>query len=98
MTSTPVPPVAPVSPPNFTRYVKQRSPEKSELPLQAVVSVCTPIELFYVRNHFPEVPVVDPAAYRLTIHGLVEHPVSLALAELRSLPRRELIATMECAG
>ncbi|HEX9945892.1 MAG TPA: sulfite oxidase [Thermoanaerobaculia bacterium] len=58
----------------------------------------TPNELFFVRNH-GGVPAVDPAAYRLTVDGLVERPLSLSLDDLRSHPRRATVtATLQCAG
>ena len=34
------------------------------------------------------IPRIDPAAYRLTIAGAVERPVTYTLADLRRLPRR----------
>lgn len=61
-------------------------------------SFVTPKELFYVRSH-GSVPEVDPNGYRLTVSGLVEEPLSLSLEEIKSeFPRRELTATLYCAG
>lgn len=58
----------------------------------------TPKELFFTRNH-GAVPVVDPAAYRFTVSGLVERPLQLDLHTLQTaLPRRTAAATMACAG
>ena len=57
----------------------------------------TPRERFYVRNHF-HIPLIDPAAYRLSVAGHVERPHSLSLHELRDMPSRTLVATLECAG
>ncbi len=57
----------------------------------------TPIDLFFVRNH-GAVPVIDPAAYRLTVGGLVERPLSLSLDDLRRFPKRSVAATLQCAG
>src|SRR3954452_13327901 len=54
----------------------------------------TPLERFYVRNHGP----VPERTAGLRIEGLVERPVELALEDLRALPRRELTATLQCAG
>jgi len=56
-----------------------------------------PSARFYVRNHF-QIPLLDPAAWRLTIGGLVERPLSLSLRDLTNLPSRTLVATLECAG
>jgi sulfite oxidase len=57
----------------------------------------TPNELFFVRNH-GRVPEVDRSAYRLTVTGLVERPLSLSLEELRGFPRKTVTATLQCAG
>jgi sulfite oxidase len=57
----------------------------------------TPTKFFYVRSHAP-VPQIDLGAYRLTIEGLVERPLSITLAELQSLADTEVVATLTCAG
>jgi sulfite oxidase len=58
----------------------------------------TPSDLFFTRNH-GAVPVVDPAAYRLTVSGLVERKVELSLDHLKSvMPQRSGAATLACAG
>ena len=38
----------------------------------------------------------DFAGYRLQVHGLVDHPVGLTLAELRALPQHEQITQHFC--
>jgi len=60
-------------------------------------SFVTPNELFFVRNH-GGVPQVDPAAWRLTVDGLVDNPLTLSLADLRRFSRRAVGATLQCAG
>src|SRR5215468_1134602 len=52
---------------------------------------------FYVRNHF-QIPVLDPSAWRLSVRGLVDRPLSVSLRDLQSLPSQTLIVTLECAG
>src|SRR5207249_7027816 len=45
------------------------------------------------------VPELDPAAWRLHVHGLVERELDLSLATLReAFQERELKATLQCAG
>jgi DMSO/TMAO reductase YedYZ molybdopterin-dependent catalytic subunit/glyoxylase-like metal-dependent hydrolase (beta-lactamase superfamily II) len=57
-----------------------------------------PNELFFVRNHGP-IPEVDPAAYRLTIRGLVGDPLSVSLDDLRQrFEHVTLDAVLTCAG
>lgn len=57
----------------------------------------TPTERFFVRNH-GDVPELDAADYRLTVRGEVASPLELSLADLARLPRRDLVATLQCAG
>jgi DMSO/TMAO reductase YedYZ molybdopterin-dependent catalytic subunit len=57
----------------------------------------TPTAQFYRRSHFP-VPVLDPAAWRLSVGGMVHQPLSLSLHELTSLPAETTTVTLECAG
>jgi len=59
--------------------------------------VVMPNAHFYVRNHF-EIPMLDPATFRLTVTGLVERPLSLSLANLHNMRSQTLIVTLECAG
>jgi sulfite oxidase len=45
------------------------------------------------------VPEIDPVAWRLRVHGLVERDLDLSLATLREAFReREVVATPQCAG
>jgi DMSO/TMAO reductase YedYZ molybdopterin-dependent catalytic subunit len=41
-------------------------------------------------------PRIDPAAYRLTVSGAVERPVTYTLADLRALPRAEQVSDFHC--
>jgi DMSO/TMAO reductase YedYZ molybdopterin-dependent catalytic subunit len=41
-------------------------------------------------------PVFDPASWRLKIGGLVEQPLSLSYDELRALPHVEQVSTFHC--
>jgi sulfite oxidase len=58
----------------------------------------TATDAFYVRAH-GAVPTIDPAAWRLHVHGLVERELDLSLSTLREAFReREETATLQCAG
>lgn len=57
----------------------------------------TPSEQFYVRNHFP-VPDIKAEDWRLSIEGAVEQPLVLTYEELKQMPSRTVMATLECAG
>lgn len=67
------------------------------LPLEALRFDVTPPGLHYLLIHY-DVPVVDPAAFRLVVDGLVDNPLSLDLETLRRRPRVSTVVTMECAG
>ncbi len=67
------------------------------LPLEALRYPLTPVGLHYLLTHY-DIPEVDPAAWRLTIGGLVERPRELTLDELRRRTAVEAVVTMECAG
>ncbi|GJE46794.1 molybdopterin-dependent oxidoreductase [Methylobacterium soli] len=59
----------------------------------------TPNDAFFVRYHLADIPTeIDPETYRLAIHGQVERPVSLSLADLKALPRTEIVAVSQCSG
>jgi sulfite oxidase len=58
----------------------------------------TPLDAFYGRNHGP-IPQLNPDAWRLQVDGLVEHPLTLSLTELRRrFEERTLVVTLQCAG
>src|SRR5882724_8211698 len=63
-------------------------------------AVFTPNDRFYVRWHLANIPgVVDPATFRLNIHGLVGRPMSLTLDDLvREFRPREIPAVNQCSG
>jgi hypothetical protein len=55
----------------------------------------TPIEDFYIRNHFP---IADPAAGSLVVEGEVEKPSKFTLGSFAAIAPRELGAVLECAS
>ncbi|MFB6892706.1 molybdopterin-dependent oxidoreductase [Kitasatospora sp. NPDC056327] len=57
----------------------------------------TPVDRLFVRSHLGP-PRIDPAAWTLTVEGLVERPLWLDLAGLRGLERTGLTAFHECFG
>jgi len=78
--------------------VVTEDPLNCETPTPAPPSgLLTPADRFYLRNHFP-IPVLDAAAWRLSISGLVREPLELSLDELRKMPADTFVATLECAG
>ena len=57
----------------------------------------TPLDKFYLRNHF-DVPQVDAGTWRLKVHGLVDKPLELSLADLERMPQVTVEAVLQCAG
>ena len=73
------------------------APLNAETPLPAQVGIITPNARFYVRNHF-RVPRIDGDSWSLTVGGLVRRHQTLNLADLRRMPSRSVVVTLECAG
>jgi DMSO/TMAO reductase YedYZ molybdopterin-dependent catalytic subunit len=42
------------------------------------------------------VPTKDAASYRLVVDGLVDHPTTLTLADLRAMPQTSLVRDFQC--
>ena len=67
------------------------------MPLEALRWDVTPLGLHYLLIHY-DIPVVDPASWRLEVGGRVARPLSLSLEDLVSRPALTRAVTMECAG
>jgi DMSO/TMAO reductase YedYZ molybdopterin-dependent catalytic subunit len=67
------------------------------MPLEALRLDVSPPGLHYVLVHY-DVPFLDAAAHRLSVHGLVKWPLSLSVDDLRARPTVDVTVTMECAG
>lgn len=61
------------------------------------MGVLTPNATFYVRDHFT-IPRVALKDWRLTLDGEIARPLTLTYDELRVLPSRTLLVTLESAG
>jgi len=57
----------------------------------------TPQDQVFSVQHY-NVPDVDAATHTLEIGGLVQTPKTFTMAQLRALPRKEQIMTLECSG
>ena len=79
--------------------VHEQEPFNAETGLAALAEgPLTATDAFYVRGH-GAVPEIDPAVWRLRVHGVVERELSLSVATLREAFReREVTATLQCAG
>ncbi len=72
-------------------------PVQAESSLEALVPWETPISGFFIRSHFGQ-PVIDESQWILRIDGLVEHPLTLSLDEIKKLDFKSLHAVLECSG
>jgi sulfane dehydrogenase subunit SoxC len=81
----------------WRRETKTPETGSSFTPLHDSVGILTPSSLHYERHH-AGIPTIDPAAHRLVIHGLVDRPLSLSMAEIRRLPSVTRILALECGG
>jgi DMSO/TMAO reductase YedYZ molybdopterin-dependent catalytic subunit len=77
--------------------VRQKHPLNLEYPFATLSSYLTPVDQFYVRNHF-SMPSLERGPFRLDVCGAVARTLSLSLDDLRRMPRVEFTAVMECAG
>src|SRR5437764_649138 len=76
---------------------REKEPPNLEMPFGALESFVTPAERFYVRCHFP-VPKINEREWRLKVQGKVARPCEMTMDELREIPVRTVMATIECAG
>jgi DMSO/TMAO reductase YedYZ molybdopterin-dependent catalytic subunit len=73
-------------------------PAGAELGLDGLTPVVTPNAEFYRIDTALQVPNLDPAAWRLRIHGLVENEFELTWDELIALPLEESHTTLMCVS
>jgi sulfite oxidase len=79
--------------------VYQKDPLNAGTPLDRLRrTFLTPTDQFFIRTH-GTLPTVDREAYRLVIHGMVQHPLELSLTDvLTRFAQHTLTATLVCAG
>jgi DMSO/TMAO reductase YedYZ molybdopterin-dependent catalytic subunit len=94
------------------RYLTTAFPQKGQMILQRTRpplletpfevfdrGVFTPNDEFYVRWHWAVIPEqVNVATFRVTIHGHVQKPLSLSMADIMEMRRIELAAVNQCSG
>jgi len=112
--AAPPPPVAPADPTKVpggpTTPVGSRSPfvnpqrtPTGEItgtaltPIQDLSGTLTPADLHFTRIH-AGIPTIDPAKHTLLIHGMVDRPIELSVADLKRFPAVTRMHFVECAG
>src|SRR5258705_11314174 len=67
-------------------------------PLQDYAGIITPASVHFVQQHSAEFPVIDADQHRLTIHGMVDRPLSFSMDDLKQLPSVSRVHFVECHG
>src|SRR5712671_1646224 len=67
-------------------------------PLQDYAGIITPASLHFVQQHSSHFPEIDAQQHRLTIHGLVDRPLSFSMDDLKRLPSVSRVHFVECQG
>src|SRR5216683_5373651 len=57
----------------------------------------TPQDQVFNVQHYG-IPQFDVGSYRLEIGGLVERPATFTLEQLKALPKKDVLMTIECSG
>jgi DMSO/TMAO reductase YedYZ molybdopterin-dependent catalytic subunit len=78
--------------------VKATIPAGAELTVEGVTPLVVPNDRFYRIDTALITPSVDAATWRLRVHGLVDHEVSLSYTELADLPLLEQYVTIACVS
>jgi DMSO/TMAO reductase YedYZ molybdopterin-dependent catalytic subunit len=65
-------------------------------PLHDYMGIITPTPLHFVQQHSSHLPEIDAQQHRLTIHGLVDRPLSFGMDDLKRLPSVSRIHFVEC--
>ncbi|CAL9497502.1 Protein-methionine-sulfoxide reductase catalytic subunit MsrP [Nocardiopsis dassonvillei] len=73
-------------------------PAATELGVPGLTPFVTPNRDFYRIDTALTVPRPDPVRWRLRVHGMVDHPFEIDLAELLDLPLVEADITLTCVS
>lgn len=66
-------------------------------PIHQLTGTITPSDLMFERHH-AGVALIDPAKYKLLIHGLVNRPMAFSLDDLKRFPSVSRVHFLECSG
>jgi len=67
-------------------------------PLQDYQGIITPARLHFMQQHSSEYPEIGWDEHRLTIHGMVDRPLSFSMDDLKRLPSVSRVHFVECHG
>lgn len=90
------PPPTVLEPLAHTLDVVRAEPLCAETPAHQLTQPITPAPSVYVRSNFT-LPVLGDA-HRIQVTGAIASPFSISVAELHTMPQRQVTVTIECAG
>lgn len=73
-------------------------PASAGLAVQGISPLITPTDSFYRIDTAFTVPQVDPAGWRLRVHGMVDREVSIGWEELLRQPMQQAVVTLMCVS
>src|SRR5213079_1824914 len=73
-----------------------RTADKS-LDWETLTDWLTPQDHAFNVQHYG-IPEIDAQDFKLEIGGLVARPMALTMAELKALPKKDELMTLECSG
>ena len=85
-----------MTPQNLALDVVTADPLNASTPHEILKQEVTPSELFFKRNHFG-FPEIDMESWKLDVK-LGDKATSYSLEDIKALPAKTLLVTMECAG
>ena len=70
-----------------------------ETPIDYFKTAMTPNDAFFVRYHLSNIPVIDPADWRLSVGGDgANDQIELTFDDLKTMPATEVVAVNQCSG
>ena len=73
------------------------APDRRLYDTRTLQSFVTPKDQFFTTQHYGH-PVLDEATFKLYVGGLVNTPKSYTLADLKKMPKGEVMFGFECSG
>jgi DMSO/TMAO reductase YedYZ molybdopterin-dependent catalytic subunit len=73
------------------------APDRRMYDTRTLESFVTPKDQFFTTQHYGH-PVLDEATFKLYVGGLVNTPKSYTIADLKKMPKGEVMFGFECSG
>jgi DMSO/TMAO reductase YedYZ molybdopterin-dependent catalytic subunit len=73
------------------------APDRRLLDVRTIAGRLTDRDKFFTTQHYGH-PDVEPAAFRLSVTGMVKTPLSLSLDDLRKMKPADVVFGFECSG